>query len=142
MKTSPAGLALIEQFEGERLKAYQDGNGVWTIGYGHTQGVHCGQYESLVDAQLALCVDISEAEDAVNGLVHVPLSKNQFDALVSFTYNEGYKRFQQSTMLKVLNAGSYVLAAAEFPKWDIIDGKPSEGLLRRRDAEQTMFCQV
>ena len=37
-----AGLALIKQYEGCRLAAYRCAAGVWTIGYGHTAGVHSG----------------------------------------------------------------------------------------------------
>ena len=139
MKTSPAGIALIERFEGLRLQAYQDGNGVWTIGYGHTSGVVAGQFETQAEAEADLCADLETAEAAVTRLVAVPLTQAQFDALVSFTYNEGQGRLKNSTLLKLLNAGSYALAAAAFGSWDIIAGQHSDGLAARRLAEVALF---
>ena len=109
MTTSPRGIALIEQFEGCKLQAYED---------------------------------VASAERAVSSQVSVPLNQNQFDALVSFTFNEGIGRLQASTMLRLLNAGWYSLAAAEFPKWDIVGGIVSPGLLRRRVAEQALFTEA
>jgi lysozyme len=140
MKTNAAGLALIEQFEGDKLQAYQDGNGIWTIGYGHV-GAHKGEYETQAQAEADLCADLGTAEAAVTRLVQVPLNENQFSALVSFVYNEGSGRLQSSTLLKCLNAGSYSLAAQQFLVWDIIAGQVSEGLERRRFAEMTLFLE-
>lgn len=139
MKTSPAGIALIERFEGLRLRSYQDGNGIWTIGYGHTPGVTSGQFETQAQADADLCVDVDGAEEAVTRLVRVPLSQGQFDGLVSFTYNEGWGRLRDSTLLKLLNAGSYALAAGAFGSWEIIAGKHSDGLETRRIAEVALF---
>jgi lysozyme len=141
MTTSPRGIALIEQFEGCKLQAYEDVAGVWTIGYGHA-GAMQGQYETLAQAAARLCLDVASAERAVSSQVSVPLNQNQFDALVSFTFNEGLGRLQASTMLRLLNAGWYSLAAAEFPKWDIVGGVVSPGLLRRRVAEQALFTEA
>ena len=139
MKTSNAGLALIEQFEGLKLKSYQDGAGVWTIGYGHTGAVIPNQYETQEQADADLVSDVTGAETAVLKLVTVPLQQYQFDALVSFTYNEGPGRLKSSTLLSLLNSRNYSLAALQFTRWDIVGGQPSEGLLRRRVAEQHMF---
>ena len=139
MKTSAQGLMLIENFEGLKLKAYQDGNGVWTIGYGHTSGVKPGQYETQQAAQADLVKDVAEAESAITGLITVQLTQGQFDALVSFTYNEGIGRLKASNLLLLVNAKRYALAALQFTRWDIVAGKVSEGLLRRRIAEQHLF---
>jgi lysozyme len=139
MKTSPAGIALIEKFEGLRLRAYQDGNGVWSIGYGHTSGVTMGRFETKEQAEADLCADIETAEAAVARLVQAPLTQGQFDALVSFAYNEGQGRLRDSTMLKLLNAGSYALAARAFMSWDVIAGKHSASLAERRRAEVVLF---
>lgn len=142
MKTSADGLALIEQFEGLRLEAYQDGAGVWTIGYGHTLNVAAGDTCTEEQAGAWLADDVAEAEERVNSLIHVPLSQNQFDALVSFTFNLGGQALAQSTLLRDLNGGSYTLAASQFPRWDNVSGKPSPGLLRRREAERELFSQT
>ena len=142
MKTSPAGIALIERFEGLKLRSYQDGNGIWTIGYGHTPGVTAGQFETQAKAEADLCCDVGTAEAAVTRLVQVPLSQGQFDGLVSFTYNEGQGRLRDSTLLKLLNAGSYKLAASAFGSWEMIAGKHSDGLETRRLAEVALFDSV
>lgn len=81
-----AGLKLIESFEGLRLTAYQDSVGVWTIGYGHTQGVAQGQTITQQQAEAFLQQDLAVAEAAVNGR-GLALTDNQFAALVSFTFN-------------------------------------------------------
>ena len=139
MKTSPAGIALIERFEGLRLRSYQDENGRWTIGYGHTPDVTAGQFETQAHAEADLCGDVGTAEAAVTRLVQVPLTQGQFDGLVSFTYNEGWGRLRDSTLLKLLNAGSYSLAAGAFGSWEMIAGKHSDGLETRRLAEVALF---
>jgi lysozyme len=141
MKTSADGLALIEQFESLRLESYQDGAGIWTIGYGHTEGVGAGQCCTEEQADTWMAEDVGHAESAVNSLVKVPLSQNQFDALVSFAFNLGAGNLKSSTMLRLLNAGTYQLAGNEFPKWDKVASRDSAGLLRRRVAEQELFTR-
>ena len=146
MKLSAAGLALIEEFEGLRLESYQDGAGIWTIGYGTTRhdGLPVEEGEACTPQMAVqwLSEDVSEAEESVNELVTVPVSQNQFDALVSFTYNLGRGSLAGSTLLKNLNSDSFELAAAQFPKWCFVAGKESPGLLRRRVAEQSMFTRA
>jgi GH24 family phage-related lysozyme (muramidase) len=142
MKTSEAGIKLIEQFEGCKLTAYQDQNGVWTIGIGHAHDVHMGQFETQAQAEADLCTDVATAEKAVNSLVKVALTQHQFDALVSFTYNEGSSRLASSTILKRLNAGDYTGAKEAFAMWNVIGGHVSAGLVRRRDAEMALFATV
>jgi lysozyme len=144
MKTSPAGIALIEQYEGLRLHAYQDAGGKWTVGYGHlepqaqaAQGANF--YETQAQAEADLCHDLGEAETAVNRLVTVPLNQGQFDALSSWTFNEGSGRLASSTLLRLLNQGSYSGCARAFASWDIIAGKHSDGLAARRAAEAALF---
>jgi lysozyme len=143
VKTSAKGLALIEAFEALRLRAYQDGNGVWTIGYGHTgPEVRFGTFETKEKAEADLCADVGEAEAAVRQLVRVPLTQGQWDALVSFAYNEGRGRLATSTVLKLLNAGCYQLAASHFRDWEVVSGKHSDGLARRREAEIALFLEA
>jgi lysozyme len=141
MTTGPAGISLIEEFEGCRLTAYQDGAGVWTIGYGHTHGVKPGDTCTEDEAREYLAYDLESAQSWVTKLVTVPLTQSQFDALVSFTYNLGAGSLRSSTLLKLVNAGSYALAAQEFAKWDKVAGKESPGLLRRREAERDLFLE-
>ncbi|MEQ1105211.1 MULTISPECIES: lysozyme [Acinetobacter] len=144
MKISNNGLNLIKQFEGLRLNAYDDGVGVWTIGYGtikYPNGVRVKRGDKITQAQADQYIanDVATFERAVNMLVNVPLNQNQFDALVSFTYNLGATNLSASTLLKKLNSKDYKGAAAEFPKWNKAGGKVMTGLVRRRKAEMELF---
>src|SRR6185503_14307240 len=104
MKTSPAGLHLIEEFEGFSPTAYQDQGGKWTCGFGHTgPDVRAGMTCTLAEAQDWLAGDLATAEGAV-GLVKAALRQCQFDALVSLIFNIGQGNFAQSTVLKKLNS--------------------------------------
>lgn len=139
MKISNNGIDLIKQFEGCRLTAYQDSVGVWTIGYGHTKGVKNGDSITQAQADAFLRDDVQVAESDVTRLVKVTLSQNQFDALVSFTYNLGVRSLSTSTLLRKLNAGDTKGAADEFLRWNKAGGKVLNGLTRRREAEQSLF---
>jgi lysozyme len=143
MEYSKNGLALTESFEGCKLTAYQDVRGVWTIGYGHTGTEVCaGLVWTQAQAEAALLADIQNAVNRVNSLVHVALTQPEFDALVDFTFNVGAGAFASSTMLKLLNAGNYQGAAAQFDRWDMAGGQVVAGLLRRRQAETQEFQGV
>jgi lysozyme len=140
MQISENGLAMIRHWEGCELEAYQDGGGLWTIGYGHTADVCEGMVWTDDQARAALAEDaVSIAADPVNSLVAVPLSQNQFDALCDFTYNLGQGNLSESTLLAMLNAGDYAGAQAEFPRWNQVAGQPSQGLTNRRNAEANLF---
>jgi lysozyme len=141
MRISDSGIRFIKDREGLGLRAYLDTAGVWTIGYGHTRGVKKGDVIDEAQATLFLIQDLRTAEDRVNNLVQVPLTQNQFDALVSFEYNLG--RLAKSHLLEYLNKKQYISAAGEFEKWnkEHVDGRlvASKGLSIRRDAEKTLF---
>ena len=141
MKYSKTALQLVEHFEGCELQAYQDSGGVWTIGYGHTQNVHQGMKITLQEAELYAQRDLEIAETYVNALVNVPLTQEEFDALVDFVFNLGPESFKKSTMLELLNRGEYQLAAAQFDLWDHCGGKILAGLLQRRKAEAELFME-
>ncbi|WP_047238153.1 lysozyme [Chromobacterium subtsugae] len=140
MKISHRGLALIKQFEGIRLSAYQDVVGIWTIGYGHTGAdVASGRVITQERADQLLQQDLARFEAGVAKLVSVPLSQSQFDAMVSFSYNLGLGNLQGSRLLRLLNAGDYAGAAGQFPRWNRAGGQVLPGLTRRRLAEQALF---
>src|SRR6187397_2359527 len=105
MKTSDAGLKLIMQFEGLRLKAYRCPADVWTIGYGHTSAADAPEVRdsmriSAPEAEEILKRDLARFETAVAGLVKKNLTQAQFDVLVSFAYNCGVGALKASTLLK------------------------------------------
>ena len=141
MQYSKRGLQLTESFEGCRYVAYQDVRGVWTIGYGHTKGVEPGDVCTHAQAEAWLDEDTATAEVAVNRLVKVPLTQNEFDALVDFAFNCGVGALQGSTLLRLLNAGDDAKAAEEFERWTHAGGEVVAGLLRRRGAERDLFKQ-
>jgi len=140
--TGTKGIELIKSFEGLKLNAYICPAGVPTIGYGTTrvngQPVQMGSVITESQASGYLKSDLQQFESAVNAAVKVPLTQNQFDALVSFTYNLGAGNLRSSTLLKKLNASDYAGAADEFPKWNKAGGKELAGLTRRRNAERDL----
>lgn len=139
MRTSDRGVALIKEFEGLRLTAYDDGAGIITIGYGHTGDVEPDDVITPEGAERLLREDLQEAEDAVAQLVTVPLNANQHAALVSFVFNCGYGNFASSTLLRKLNAHNYSGAQLEFRRWIYAAGEVMAGLERRRKAEAQLF---
>lgn len=139
MKIGKNGLDLIKQEEGLRLKAYKCQAGVLTIGYGHTRGVKENDVITEEQAEKLLIEDLAESEKWVNKLVKVPLSQNQFDALVSFVFNLGPGALQISDLLKNLNKGQYYQASQEFKWWRNAGGKVLEILMRRRFRERDLF---
>lgn len=143
MQLSDKGLQLVKDSEGFRSKAYQDTGGVWTVGYGTTRinGRPVTKFDTVDElyAVVLLKADVASAEESVTRLVKVPLTQNQFDALVDFVYNLGEGQFSKSTLLKKLNLKDYVGAAEEFPKWVFDNGKVQLGLVKRRSLEKSIF---
>ena len=146
MKTSSSCTSLIREFEGFVASAYLCPANVWTIGIGTTvypngakvkKGDKCTQDQALEYLQH----DLRSFEKTVNDSVKVPLSQNQFDALVSLAYNIGSGAFKNSTLLKKLNAKDYAGAADQFLVWNKGGGKVLKGLIRRRDAERALFLK-
>jgi lysozyme len=154
MKTSENGLKFIKDFEGCVLHVYKDVAMYDTIGIGHllTESERkSGVFKNGITEQQAIELlkqDIVDTENAVNGLVKVEISQNQFDALVSFTFNLGSGSLSRSTLLKKLNAGDYNAAGKEFLKWDkALNPKtkrrePVAGLTRRRKAEAELWSKT
>jgi len=145
MKTSQHGLEFLADLEGNKLHSYLDSGGVWTIGVGHTSDdvfeVKPNQQITYEKSMELLAYDVAEAEDAIEQLVKVPLTQNQYDALVSFVFNIGATQFADSTLLRKLNSGDYVGAFLQFPRWNKDNGKTIPGLTKRRLLEQSLFRQ-
>ena len=140
---SPAGSAIIKHFEDENgpaLVAFKPTpNDVWTIGWGHTNGVTEGMTCTPEQAEEWFQQDMAWAQSAVLSAVNVPLNQNQFDALVSFTENEGAAAFDRSTLLRLLNEGNYSGAASQFSNWVYQAGQILPGLVTRRKQEAALF---
>lgn len=139
MRMSDNGRKLTKEFEGCKLKAYRDGGGVLTIGYGHTTGVHPDDVITMERADEYLRLDLQYAEGVVSQYVNLPLNQNQFDALVDFVFNLGIGQFMRSTLLAKLNHGDFAGAPAEFIRWNKDNGKVEPGLTRRCKARTVLF---
>ncbi|MDA3732398.1 lysozyme [Niameybacter massiliensis] len=147
MNISKIGIDLIKSFEGCYLKAYKCPAGVWTIGWGTTEPIngvkpHEGMSITQQQADDLLVKNLKSYENAVNKYVtYTKLNQNQYDALVSFTYNCGAGALQKSDLLKKLNKGDVLGAADEFLRWNKGGGKVLSGLVRRREAEKKLFLK-
>lgn len=163
MKISDKGLELIKRQEGyhTRLKdgsckAYRCPAGVWTVGYGCTEGVTANTHWTREEAEDGLRREMAKHEANVHRLVTVPLTQGQFDALVSLCYNIGAGNLKKSNLLKHLNSGDYARAASHFAdfKYAKVSGDTAKhykvkdgtsvalaGLVTRRAAETTLFLE-
>lgn len=135
MGTSDKGIALIKSFEGCRLTAYLCPAGVWTIGYGHTAGVSKGQVITQEQAESFLKADLEKYEKYVNA-TGLTLNQNQFDALVSFTYNCG-----AGNLKKLIANRTLPEIADAMLLYNKGGGKVLAVLVRRREAERKLFLE-
>lgn len=146
MKLSPSGVDFIKSFEGYhrrlddgRCVAYKCPAGVWTLGYGCTEGIEPGMTWTEAEAVAAFARELAKFEAAVTRLVTVEINQNEYDALVSFAYNCGEGALARSTILKRLNQGNRVGAAKAFAAWNKGGGRVLPGLVRRRREEAALF---
>lgn len=150
MKISARGLKLVKEFEGclksvggGRFTTYYCPANVLTIGWGHTNDggrpIKPGDVWTQAECDQALADDMGRFEKMVDRRVKVPLNQNQYDALVSFTYNCGEGNLAKSTLLKKVNAGDFAAAANQFAAWNKGGGRVLAGLTRRRAAEAALF---
>ena len=149
MIVSKNGLDLIKEFESFKSKPYLCPSGVPTIGYGSTYYPD-GKKVTLQDKEITeqkACeilkyVANKDFGNNINKVVKVTLNQNQFDALVSFTYNIGNGNFNSSTLLRWLNQGYYNEASIPLLRWDKSKGIALSGLTKRRKAEKELFDRV
>ena len=153
MHISQEGITLIKHYEG--CPKDKDGNAVSyrcaankaTIGYGSLKLIDGSPVTdnisiTMQEAEDLLAHELVEYEGYINDLVKVPLKQNEFDALVSWVFNLGPSNLESSTMLKVLNAGKYQEVPEQIKRWNKVNGKVNEGLVKRRKSEALLFeCQ-
>lgn len=143
MRISPNGVAFIKGFEGFSSAPYDDGTGVWTIGYGHIEGV-TPRSPHITEPQAARLLqrDLDRNYAPAVNQLGLPLNQNQFDALVSVVYNLGVGIIgPQHDMGRLLRARQYRQAADSFLEYDHAGGVVMEGLRRRRAAERALFLK-
>jgi lysozyme len=156
MKTAAPGIALMKEFEGlarvrpdGRIEAYPDpgtGGEPWTIGWGSTGQdpfnggrIRKGTIWTREQADTRFRQHLAQFEAAVNKAIKVPTTQNQFDALVSWTYNVGEAAMAKSTLISHHNARRFNDAANEFLRWNRAGGRVMAGLTRRREAERKLY---
>lgn len=135
---TPTGLDVLIAREGEKLTAYKDSQGVWTIGVGHTTAggvpaVKPGMQITADESRDILSRDLKRFEDAIRQNLKVTCTDNELDALASIAFNVGPK-FAKSTCIQRLNKGDRIGAANAILMWKI----PPEIITRRR-AERMQF---
>jgi lysozyme len=134
-------IPLIKEFEGCKLKAYKCPADVWTIGYGHTDGVKEGDEITQQEADRLLASDVELFTIGVKRLVNSDIGRNQLGALTSFAFNLGLGNLRHSTLLRLVNADNFLAASKEFGKWVKANGQVLSGLVRRREAERQLFLK-
>lgn len=153
MKISNQGIELIKHFEGLKLKPYLCPALIVTWGYGtiikNEKGKTLRGEESLQkilktwspktekDAEDELLKELESYEKQIDSL-SLELSQNEFDSLVSFIYNLGFNRLLESTLLKRIKEKKGDIKEA-FLMWNKCNGKPLDGLTKRRNAESELF---
>lgn len=139
LELSSSALGTLTTLEGFSETPYPDAGG-WSIGFGHYMGSSPTiEHVTREEATEILREDVRTAERAVRAGVSSPLTQNEFDALTLLAYNIGSGAFAGSTLVKLLNAGDYAGAAAQFPRWNQSQGAVNEVLVSRRATEQALF---
>jgi lysozyme len=158
MNVGPKGRKLIKSWEtfipycyddAKPKKHYKGGPviGMLTIGYGHTAAAgdpipEAGMVITKAEGENIFDRDVTAVAQQVSELVTVDLTQEQFDALVSFTFNVGRGAFARSTLLKRVNAKKFDQVPAEFMKWVNDNGKVLPGLVNRRRAEVALWREI
>lgn len=135
-----AGQQLIKGDEDCKLSAYRDQGGVWSIGYGHT-GPEVTEGLTITQAQADrwFIQDLQNTCSALTRLLTVSVNDNQFSALSSWAYNVGIGNAADSTLIKLLNAGHYMLVPMQLARWNRVNGVVSDGLTKRRNDEIALW---
>lgn len=148
-KTAPisyAGLKLIKAFEGFRAEATLLPNGIWVIGHGHTISARKGGVVGADDAENLLIWDMTKLEPKVKDCLFAPVSQAQIDGLLSLAFNIGIENFADSDVVRFINQGKILSAAAAFDIWRKASFNGNEmivdALVRRRTAEKARFLDV
>lgn len=138
------GLNFIKSFEGCVLNPYLDTTGTPTIGWGMTYYPDSDKYVTLQDSPLtqaqadAYFVEmVKPYEEAVSESCTIFLTQNQFNALTDFAYNLGVGALKSSVLIEHIN--SHCMVESDFTEYDHANGKVSEVLLKRRQAEFSLF---
>ena len=139
MKISRTGINLIKKFEGFSAHAYLCSGGFWTIGYGHKITSEKFNFITEEFAGQLLLQDLLYSELSVIRNIKDRLNQNQFDALVSLTFNIGGAALQRSTLRQKINKGELDEIRREFLRWNKAGGRVVRGLTLRRNEEAFIY---
>jgi len=145
MKTSPVGINLIKHYEGFYSKPYRCPAGLWTIGYGHVINdgrnlpIDCNRVFLKDEIDALLIADLKRFERGVTLYCPVQLTQNQFDALISFSFNLGLGTLQRSTVRQKINRGDFKGAVKVILQYNKSSGKVLKGLILRRQDEAKLL---
>ena len=139
MRASQTLINQIKKFESCALTAYQDAKGVWTIGYGHTEGVKKGDRITQYQAEQFLRQDLEKFEAVANRCKRIA-TQGKFDAILDFIYNCGPAAFEKSTLKLYIECGKATWEIQEqFLRWVNSGGRKLGGLVTRRIWEANRF---
>ena len=138
---SASALVGIALHEGFRSRAYDDGVGVQTVGFGSTAGVKAGDTITVERALIRLADDVSTHEQGIRACIgDTPLAQREWDVALSLAFNIGVGAFCKSTAARLINAGDMPGACAQISRWDKAGGMRLPGLVKRR-AEERRICE-
>ena len=145
MQLSTNGFNLLAELEGVVLNPYKDSVGIPTIGIGSTyyeDGTKVTMKDKAITKERAIQLAknvVKSFEARVNKSILLPMTQNQFDAMVLLCYNIGESGFARSSVVRNFNAGNLQKAADSFLLWNKAGGKVSKGLTNRRKKERELF---
>jgi lysozyme len=145
VETNENGVDLIKSMEGFSSSVYLCPAYIFTIGFGSLHGLNGDRLNrdhrdiTHNEGTELLKRDLLKTEYFVAKLVRVPLTINQFSALVSLVFNIGSGNFQNSTLRMKLNRRDYQGCADNFWQWRRGGGRILTGLVRRRELEKQLF---
>ena len=136
--TNHTAVQIIKEEEQLRLEAYELG-GLWLIGYGHL--MLKGEKDAITEeeADVFLREDLHWCEEAIERYVKVPVTLNEFSAMVAFCYNVGSGKTRGSSIVKRVNQEDRTGAANAFLLWNRMNGVVMKALANRRARERTLF---
>ncbi len=136
--TNHVAVQIIKEEETLQLKAYELG-GYWQIGYGHLMLE--GEKDEITEAEAEafLAADLVWCESAIERYVAVPITLNEFSAMVAFCYNVGSGKTRGSSIVKKINIDDRPGAANAFLLWNRMNGVVMQALAKRRARERTLF---
>ena len=145
MKLSDNGFNLLGELEGIALRPYKDSVGIPTIGIGSTyyeDGTKVKMTDKAITKERAIQLAknvVKSFEEQVNKSILLPMTQNQFDAMVLLCYNIGKSGFARSSVVRNFNLGNIQKAADSFLLWNKAGGRVVQGLVNRREKERSLF---